>query len=108
MSQQSPDGILEPELDTIDIVRAILAQTGTLSRLMEIHYLVQEPGVLDAVRYVAGLPDGDRARLLGFLTAQGSPSQLHVREVEPGVLHLEYEKKSHLRRMAPGVLTGCS
>lgn len=90
MSQQLLD---EPklELDPIDIVRDILAQAETLPRLMEIHYLVQEPGMLDVVRCMAALPDDDRARLQSFLKAQGTPSLLRVREAGPGVLRIECE-----------------
>lgn len=91
MSQQSLDAP-EVELHPIDILRDILAQAGTLSRLMEVHYLVQEPGMLDIVRCLAALPEDDRVRLLRFLQAQGSPSQLRVREAGPGVVRLEYEK----------------
>lgn len=96
MSQQSLDAP-EVELHPIDILRDILAQAGTLSRLMEIHYLVQEPGLLDIMRYVAGLSDGDRAKLLRFLGAHESPSRLRVHEVGSGMLHLEYERNPPLQ-----------
>lgn len=48
MSQQAPNILLDEESPRpVDIVREILRGTGTLSRLMEIYYLVQEPSLLD-------------------------------------------------------------
>lgn len=81
----------EVEIHPIDILRDILAEAGTLSRLMEIHYVVQEPGMLDIMRYLTGLSDADRERLLTFLEAQASPSRLRVQEEGLGVLRLQYD-----------------
>lgn len=88
MSQPSLDDH-EVELHTIDLVRDILARAGTLPRLMEVHYMMQEPDLFEIVRCMLALPDIERAKLLRFFEMQGAVSQLRVREVGGGVLRLE-------------------
>jgi hypothetical protein len=71
MSQRSPDPIDQipdeaPPL-AIDVVRDILREVESLPRLMEAHYLMQEPGLLDIMRGVGALPDDDRNRLQEYL-----------------------------------------
>ncbi|AXK79985.1 hypothetical protein DW352_05295 [Pseudolabrys taiwanensis] len=92
MSQPSPDD-REIELHAIDIVRDILARAGTLPRLMEVHYLMQEPDLFEIVRCMTALPDKERAKLLQFFEKHGMLSRLRVREVGGRALHLEYDKQ---------------
>jgi len=92
MSQPSLDD-REVGLDTIDLVRDILARAGTLPRLMEVQYLMQEPDLFEIIRCMTALPDIERAKLLRFFQKQGSPSRLRVRELGAGILRLECTKQ---------------
>ncbi|MCK9917361.1 hypothetical protein MXD81_50300 [Microbacteriaceae bacterium K1510] len=92
MSQPSLDD-RELELHSIDLVRDILARAGTLPRLMEVHYLMQEPDLFEIVRCMLALPDTERAKLLRFFEKQAKLSQFRVREVGIGVLRLECDEQ---------------
>ncbi|AXK79671.1 hypothetical protein DW352_03535 [Pseudolabrys taiwanensis] len=88
MSQPSPEGN-DIEMHTIDLVRDILARAGTLPRLLEVHYMMQEPDLFEVIRCVTALPDEERAKLLRFFEQHGAPSRFRVQEVGPGTLRLE-------------------
>jgi hypothetical protein len=84
----------------VDIVCDILREVETLPRLMEIHYLVQEPGMLDIMRGVGALSDDDRNRLRDYL-ARHSKARLHVREMpRSGALILELVDETSLDKSA--------
>jgi hypothetical protein len=75
------DDVLHPS----DVVREILETTGTLTRLLEIHYLAQEPGLLEIMRGIAALAETDRDQLLKYLTRH-SGQLLGLRELPTGAL----------------------
>lgn len=85
----------EASLHPIDVVREILDEVGSLSRLMEVYYLVREPGLLDIMRGLAALPDEDRAKLEAFL-ARYRRAALNIREESAGALILERQEGSKL------------
>ncbi len=68
----------EMPLDAVDIVRDILRDAESLPRLMEIHYLMQEPGLVELMRGLGALPEADRRRLTAYL-ARHCPGQQRVR-----------------------------
>jgi len=88
MLPPSLDQADEASIHPIDVVREILSRVGGLPRLMELSYLVQEPGVLDIVRALASLCDEDRDKLHAFLTAN-SDCALRLRETARGSIVLE-------------------
>ena len=79
----------EAPLHPIDIVRDILAQVESLPRLLEIHYLLREPGLLEIMRVLGSLPEDERQRLLGYLAGQDQ-RRLQVRQSSTGTLVLEF------------------
>lgn len=83
----------------IDVVRDILHDVGSLPRLMEVHYLLQEPALLDIMRSVAALPLGDRERLREYLARTG-PQRLGVRELSACALVLELADEKPLDKSA--------
>jgi len=93
MSQPWPDPITDDEaLHPTDIVRVIVEEAGTLSRLMEIHYFLQEPGFLDILRGLGAVADADRATLHDYLHRhRGAP--LTVRELSNGTLTIEVKRE---------------
>ena len=89
MSQLSLEHCVEElPLDPIDIVRDILREVESLPRLMEVHYLMQEPGLPDPMRGLGALEEGDRKRLNAYL-ARHRLSRLRVRDLSAGALILE-------------------
>jgi ABC-type uncharacterized transport system ATPase subunit len=61
MSRLSPDDIEERSpVDPVDVVRSVLAESGSLARFMEVHYLASEPDLLAIMRALAGLTEEDR------------------------------------------------
>ena|SRR5579863_5062304 len=72
----------------IDIIRDLLDEVGSLPRLMEIHYLLQEPVLLDIMRRLGSLAEDDRRRLREYLARCGE-ARLGVRELPAGTLILE-------------------
>ena len=89
MSQPLPDSITDEEpLHPIDIVRDILRNAETLPRLMEFHYLIQEPGLLEIMRGLGSLSDADRSQLRHYLSSHAD-SPLRVRQRQTGELTLE-------------------
>jgi hypothetical protein len=94
MSRPSPKQIAEKAPPRpIDVVRAILHEVGSVARLMEAIYLVQEPGMLDIMRRVGALSDGDRARLRQYLVRH---RHLRVGKLPSGVLTFEFADETPL------------
>jgi hypothetical protein len=54
-------------VDPIDVVRSVLAESGSLARFMEVHYLASEPDLFAIMRMIAGLSPADRSALAEFL-----------------------------------------
>ena len=54
-------------VDPIDVIRSVLAESGSLARFMEVHYLASEPELFAIMRMIAGLSLADRSALAGFL-----------------------------------------
>ncbi|HMK78084.1 MAG TPA: hypothetical protein VK438_00460 [Xanthobacteraceae bacterium] len=50
-----------------DIVLGILLESESLPRLMELHYYAGEPGFVEIVRALIGLPEPEREQLREFL-----------------------------------------
>ena len=93
MFQQWLDQIaLEAAPRPIDIVRNILDQVESQPRLMEVHYLVQEPALLEIMRGLGSLSDQDRRRLREYLACHGQ-ERLVVRVSPTGALILELADK---------------
>lgn len=65
---------------------------------MEVHYLLQEPGLLDIMRGLGALADDDRNRLRHFLVR--NQGRLSVRERPVGKLILEFADKTSLDKSA--------
>jgi hypothetical protein len=102
MSQTSPSlDEIEDEAPPhpIDIVRDILGELGSLPRLMEIDYLAREPGLLDIMRGLAALGDGERRLLRDYLARHGN-KRLDVRELPTGALVLEFADRASLSESA--------
>ena len=55
------------EVDPIEVVRSVLAESGSLARFMEVHYLASEPELFAIMRMIAGLSPADRSALAEFL-----------------------------------------
>jgi hypothetical protein len=75
-------------LRPLDIVRDILSESENLPRLMELHYLAQEPGLIEIMRSLIALPEEERFRLQHYL-ARRRGRRLHVGELPGGALILE-------------------
>ncbi|HEX2653233.1 MAG TPA: hypothetical protein VHN11_06240 [Xanthobacteraceae bacterium] len=88
-SLNSPES--EDSLHSTDVVREILQEVGSLSRLMQLHYLAQEPGLLEIMYRLAALSDDGRAKLEAFL-AKAQGDALNVREDSAGSLILEWQE----------------
>ena len=58
-------------VDPIDVIRSVLAESGSLARFMEVHYLASEPELFAIMRMIAGLSLADRSALAGFLKSAG-------------------------------------
>jgi hypothetical protein len=68
MSQPSLDDLEGlAGVDPIDVVRSVLAESGSLARFMEVHYLASEPELFAIMRIIAGLKPEDRSALADFL-----------------------------------------
>jgi hypothetical protein len=61
------------EIDPIEVVRSALAESGSLARFMEVHYLASEPELFAIMQVLAGMTLADRSALAAFLkkTARG-------------------------------------
>jgi len=90
---------LDPVDIVRDIVRDILRDAESLPRLMEIHYLMQEPGLVELMRGLGALPEGDRRRLSAYL-ARHCPGGLRVRQLPSGALILEAVHETRLDESA--------
>jgi len=103
MSQPSPDhrhfAAEDAPLDALDIVCDILREAESLPRLMEILYLVQEPGLLEIMRGLVALPDEERFRLLQYL-AHHREHHMFVSELPGGALVIETVEQSPLDESA--------
>ena len=89
----------EMPLDPVDIVRDILRDAESLPRLMEIYYLMQEPGLVELMRGLGALPEADRRRLTAYLARQ-CPGPLRVRPLPTGALMLEAADETRLDESA--------
>jgi hypothetical protein len=89
----------EAPLEPIDIVCDILRDIESLPRLMELHYMMQEPGLVELMRSLGALPDADRARLRAYL-ARHCRGQLRVRQLPSGALILELAGETRLDESA--------
>ena len=89
----------EAPLDAVDIVRDILRDIESLPRLMELHYLMQEPGLVELMRGLGALPEGDRRRLSAYL-ARHCAGGLRVRQLPTGALILEAVDETRLDESA--------
>ena len=89
----------EAPLDPTDIVCDILRDVESLTRLMEVHYLMQEPGLIELIRGLGALPDCDRFRLSAYL-ARHCPGGLRVRQLPSGALILEAMHETRLDESA--------
>lgn len=89
----------EAPLDTADIVCDILRDAESLPRLMEIHYLMQEPGLVELVRGLGALSECDRRRLTAYL-ARHCAGGLHLRQLPTGALILEAADQTRLDESA--------
>jgi hypothetical protein len=58
-------------VDPIDVIRSVLAESGSLARFMEVHYLASEPELFAIMRMIAGLSLADRSALAGVLKSAG-------------------------------------
>jgi hypothetical protein len=102
MSRLSPDPSDDEERPhPIDIVRDILRGVESLPALMEIYYLVNEPGLLEIMRGLGALSDDDRSRLQAYLSRH-SNSPLRVRELSGGALSLEPTASQPMRGVDGG------
>jgi hypothetical protein len=96
MSQQSLDQIAdEPLLHPIDIVCDLLREVGSVAQLMEIHYLMREPGMLEIMRDLGALSNDDRNRLHEYLACHRR-GRLRVRELPPSALILELVNQNRI------------
>jgi hypothetical protein len=106
MSRPSPDQIDqmpdEAPPHAIDVVCDILREVESLPRLMEVHYLMQEPGLLDILRGLGALPEDDRNRLQEYLVHYRQ-ARLRVRELPTGALILESADETRFDESARAV-----
>jgi len=89
----------EMPLDPTEIICDILRDVESLPRLMEIHYLMQEPGLVELMRGLGALPEGDRRRLTAYL-ARHCADGLRVRQLPAGALILEAADETRLDESA--------
>ncbi len=75
-------------LRPLDIVCDILREAESVPRLMEVHYLAQEPGLIEIMRGLIALPDDERFRLQHYLAGRRG-RRLHVCEAPNGTLMIE-------------------
>lgn len=68
MSPPSPDDPDDYLPSAHDIVAHILLESGDLARLTELFYFSREPGLIEAVRWLAALPEDTRRELVAFAT----------------------------------------
>jgi hypothetical protein len=55
-------------VDPLEVIRSVLAESGSLARFMEVHYLASEPDLFAIMRVIASLNEADRLALAEFLT----------------------------------------
>ncbi len=84
---------------TIDVIRDILLDAGNLPRLMEVYYLAREPGLLEILRGLSTLPDGDRKLLQQYIVRE-SERPLRVRELPTGAIILELQEEPRRQERA--------
>jgi len=100
MSQRSHDPSPGEELPhPFDVICEILRDVGSLTRLIEIYYMVQEPGLLDILSGLSALSDDERTKLKAFLERR-EQLLLRLREDRRGALILEWREESELDRSA--------
>jgi hypothetical protein len=57
-----------------DIILGALVEIGDIARLMEIAYMLNEPGLFEVTRWIASLPDSSRRQLEAFVETVGTDS----------------------------------
>ena len=88
MSQLSLEDLEERgSVDPIDVVRSVLAESGSLARFMEVHYLASEPDLFAIMRMIAGLSPADRSVLAEFLV-NATEEGVRVGKVDKNVVEL--------------------
>jgi hypothetical protein len=88
MSRLSLENLHIPaNVDPIDVIRSVLAESGSLARFMEVHYLASEPELFAIMRMIAGLSLADRSALAAFLTNVGEEG-VRVGKLSKGALEL--------------------
>jgi hypothetical protein len=73
---------------THEIVFGILAEIGGLPRLMELVYFADEPGLLEAARWLASISDDGRRQLEEFVRTAGAGA-VQIERTEPNRLTIE-------------------
>lgn len=58
------------------LVRILLAECGTASRVLELYYWSREPGMLDIIRRLAAMPERTRSALEAFVALAGDPKSV--------------------------------
>jgi len=103
MSGRSPNHIHlvvdETPPHPLDIVCDILHEAGSLPRLMEVLYFIDEPGLLEIMRALTALPDEERFRLQQYL-ARHRERHMFVSELPSGALIIETVEQTPLNESA--------
>ena len=73
---------------THEIVFGILAEIGGLPRLMELVYFANEPGLLEAARWLVSISEDGRRQLEEFVSAAGAAS-VQIERPEPNRLSIK-------------------
>src|ERR1700691_380130 len=79
---------VEQEPNLREVVRALIVQTGTPARVLECYYWTEEPGILECLRALVGMPPQARAALQAFLAAAQNPKLVFASVDGAGALRL--------------------
>jgi hypothetical protein len=71
-----------------EVVSQIVARCDH-ARLMELYYWIQEPGLLEIIRAIAGMPEAGREALESFFRLGGDPQTVTATWETDGRLSLE-------------------
>jgi hypothetical protein len=80
----------EPPHRAHEIVVSILDEVGDLSRLMEVFYFAREPELLNALRWLAALPEEARQQLADFAAAEPAGHAVQAERPDPTTLLLKW------------------
>jgi hypothetical protein len=58
------------------LVRILLDECGTASRVLELYYWSREPGMRDIIRHIAEMPESARSALEVFVALAGDPKSV--------------------------------